>query len=149
MKKIDLGTQSLKMPVESLKFSERDIIRLQDAFLTPGFHNIKTYNRTSGRLLINALLKSLNYFHIIACLSTENKKLSKETNNIYQNLNNNRSEGYIQDFILEELFCDFLWIEKTEELTSRPWFEEFKRNLVDFGIDKKIPIITVSYKNIS
>ena len=138
--------QRKKAQVESLKFSERDIIDLQNPFLTPRFHTIKTYNRTTGRLLINAILKSLNCYHDIACLSTQSKNLPKGAHNVYKKLSNGGEQGYVQEFVLEEMFCDFLFIEKNQEITRKEWYKEFEASLVDFNFNKNIPIIIVLYK---
>ena len=134
------------LEITTLSFSEHEIIRLQDVFLTPGFHAIKTNNRASGQLFIKKFLKSLNYYHSLACLSSAYAGADRVLN-VYAHLNKPDYDyaGSIQDFILEELYCDFMWIEETPEVIRKPWYPDFKQSLVDFNFDKTIPIITISY----
>ena len=147
MKKITIEERMVYPFTKPLRIPERDIIDLQEAFLTPGFHSITTYNRSTGRILINALLKSLKFYRGIACLTSYQSLLPSEVINIYQELADKEYDGRIQDFVLNEMHYDFLWIEETEDLRNKDWFKSFKLCLKDFGVDKMIPVVTVLYSS--
>jgi len=117
-------------------FSEETIIDLQDKFLTPGLHTIIVPNVIVGRTLIVKILKSLNYYHTIGCLS----ETALESDAIF-------SLSYYQettlDNILTECFYDFIWIECTKKfIQSLTLYDEKKF----YTTTSKIPIIAVAYQ---
>ena len=147
MKKIIIEESKAHPFIKPLRIPERDIINLQEAFLTPGLHFITTYNRSTGRILINALLKSLKFYRVVACLTPYQSLLPNDVVNIYQDLEHQNYDGHVQDFILDEMSYGFLWIEETDDLKGKPWFRSFRECLIDFGVDKMIPIVTVVYSS--
>ena len=144
MKKIDFQLRSSQIYIDSLPFSEKDIIKLHRTFLTPGFHTIKTYDQKSGLVLIKTLLKSLNYYHEIAYLSMANHHLPKKILNVCKKIERLDTES-LRAFVLQNLFCDFLWIEKTQELKRQKYFSDFFKCLKEFNFVNTAPIITVEY----
>ena len=143
MKKMNLQMSASQVHIASISFSEKDIIKLHQTFLTTGFHSIKTYNQRSGRILIKALLRSLNCYHHIACISSSGCHF-KKSKNIYEKLEKLDSEA-LRSFVIQDANFDFLWIEKTADLAKAKLLSDFFKCLKEFHFDKTMPIITVSY----
>jgi hypothetical protein len=129
-------------------FTEKDILDLQDEFLSNGFHYLKVKSIQDGRRIINTFLYSLKgYYHDIGCLSLADVCLPDNISDIYELL---EWYGYLkydclENFFIDQWYCDFLWIEATEELLLSPWFCTFSQMLEDFSLNKEIPIFIISY----
>ena len=130
--------------------SESDILYLQDAFLTNGFHHIQVKNVAAGRNIIRTFLDSLAVYHDTACLTAVD--LGQE--GVFDINNALHDGGYLdllgdkelEEFFIEEFYFDFMWIEASRELISSAWFIDFERKLEDFKITRHIPMIVISYQ---
>jgi len=140
----DMHTYAVSQP-----FSEKDIINLQDLFLKNGWHCLNVKDLHTGRSIIATLLYSLNYYHDVACLSTEDISLDSAFIDIYAQLIDEAfvdGQYYdIESFLLDNFFADFLWIEETDALLKTDWYEHFLVALADLKIHKHMPIILLSY----
>lgn len=135
--------------------SERDIIELQDKFLTNGFHYITVSSIACGRALVKTFLASLSCYTTIGYVSIAARDVQdRQYKDIYDDLISN---GYIDSltghlvnqqsldqFFIEEFHYDFIWIEATQTLTEKQWFADFKERLTTFNIDKDIPILMLT-----
>jgi len=134
---------------DSKVFTERDIIQLQDVFLTHGFHTITVASVDQGRSLISKFIQALNYYKHIACLTTLVMPHDLDINvfNVFKVLNSygDITNQAIFDFLLEYFYADFLVVEMSPELMMTPWFYNFEQQLLDFKIDTLMPIIYLSY----
>ncbi len=133
-------------------YSEQDIIRLQEIFLTNGWHCLQVQNLHEGRSVINTMLYSLNYYHDIACLTLRDYPLLDSVCfDVYLHALEKGcldSDPYdLNSFFLDYFFADFLWIEETEELVASQWYGPFLQSLHDVQIEKHIPVIMLSYKS--
>jgi hypothetical protein len=131
-------------------FTDADIIELQDKFLTTGLHSIKVPNVAEGRFAINTILKSLNCYSNVACLSMHDTELESKFFDMYYGLTlggyvHGNFEQKLDEFFLEQCDVDFLWIEATIQLVEQPWFYSFERKLSQFKIDLQIPIVVLVY----
>jgi len=137
-------TRSIQWPCQ-----ERDIIALQDKFLTNGIQHIRVKDVSTGRSLIDAFLSSLNYYHDIAVLTASEIPLKKDTFDMYTEL---LRLGYIaqnaddmDEFFFDQFYFDFMWVEATKKLLDSGWFTDFEAKLIELKIDKHIPIVVLSY----
>lgn len=141
--------------------SECDIIELQEKFLSRGVSHIAVERIEFGRELVKKFLSSIRCYHENAvlsicpeaCQSLSSREYS--FTDIYDDLLSNGcingSRGFGQnnscsfnDFLFEQFFYDFLFIEACQELIDSDWFLEFFSALKDCEIDKQIPIIIIS-----
>jgi len=146
-------TQSLySFEVLQEPFSEQSILELQEKFLTNGFHYIKVPNQRFGRILIERFLATMHTHHDKACITLDINPLGDQVANIYHVLTN---MGYLdpfdlhdmRDFFIEHFYFDFMWIEATKKLLVSSWFCEFEKLLLDFHMEKHIPMIVVLYEH--
>lgn len=143
-----IGISSYK--VSNAQLSEQDIIVVSDKFLTPGFHKIQVDSIEHGRNLIGTFLTSLNYYHDVAMLSLEDVNRSTP-HNIYQSLmvqEKVQSAYDFTEFLCNNFYHDFLWIEATPELAETVWFKELEYELFNLNFDKIIPIVILSYRQL-
>ncbi len=135
-------------------FTEKDILELQDTFLTNGFQFLRMDTIPFGRTVIETFLMSLNHFHDVACLTTSTQPLPPMVTNIYQLLDQGGFlEPYsmldFEEFFLEYFYYDFIWIEASYDLLSQPWFTYFEQKMVDLKLHERTPIIVLSYNQVS
>jgi len=137
----------------TLPYSEHDIMEIQDAFLTNGYHAIQVENVVQGRLLLNTFLRALNCYRDLAVLTLVDTIPAHNDLHVYDIYKELVCDGYlplfndeqIDTFFLDSFYFDFMWIEATQELLAADWFTEFEQKLIDLKIDQHIPIIFVSY----
>lgn len=132
------------------RFSEQEIMNLQDLFLTNGFHDIVVSSVEEGRLLIQTFFNALNYYKHVACLSMSSKKLPDQVSDIYQTLSESGeiNQKTIFEFLMNHFYADLLVVEMSKKLMSEKWLTEFQQQLIDFKIDAAMPIISISYSQL-
>jgi len=111
-------------------------------------HLIKVNSKSSGRQLIHDLLYSLNYYQNIGYLSLDTpQKREGEYHNVYELLNksgcldSDKKSQLFELFFLELFVYDFMVIELTNQLKSKPWLVSFMQSIYDTSLDMHIPII--------
>ena len=127
--------------------SEQEIMNLQDAFLTTGFHTITLSSVEEGRTLITKFIAALNCYRSIACIK-QNQYNLEGVFDIYKAI---REYGEISNhslfnFFLDQFNFDFLCIEMTYQLMQAPWMKDFLQHLIDFKVDQNIPIVCLAYR---
>ena len=131
-------------------FSEKEILYLQELFLTNGCHWLRVKDIHTGRSIVLTLLYSLNYYHDVAYLSINTMTLDSTMFDVYAHmLEKKYLEGQyydMEDFLIEHFYADFLWIEETCELQMAPWYTHFLQALNDLKLDKHIPLVFLSYR---
>ncbi len=133
-------------------FSESQIIALQEKFLENGFQYIKVRSVTKGRTIIESFLQSLGLYQDIVILSTTPILPKTMVTDLYYELSNsgylNSFEPYyLEEFFIEHFYYDFMWIEATRDILNEPWFDDFKKKIIDMGLDQHIPIMVVLYED--
>jgi hypothetical protein len=127
--------------------TEQDVLYLQKIFLEPGFHDLKVSNFKESRKFISLVLNSLRFYKNVGCLTIQSDELQKEFDDIYGKLVlRNYSidpETSLINFFLDEFDYDFIIIEKTDELANCTMSKIFEQYLLDFHINRMIPIINV------
>lgn len=128
------------------RLTETDILSLQDAFLTTGFHSIQCADQAEGRSLIEAFLASLPMHRSIACLTLENGlDLPNTVFDLYASLyNDGLTEQSIEEFFINDFYYDFMWIEISEPLLTAPWYEHFCSIMALY--EQQMPIIRIYYR---
>lgn len=127
--------------------TESDILLLQDKFLTNGFQHIQLQNIETGRALIETFLDSMHLYNAVACLTLAHELLPAHVSDVYYELVTSRYiHNNLEQFILDEFYFDFLWIEATSDLLKSDWYQELEHFIIDYKIDQHIPIIVISYQ---
>ena len=132
-------------------FSESDVLKLQDTFLTNGIHYIKTTNIQTGRMIIQTFLQSLPIYTEIASL-TMSENLDTSVVDMYAELLDNNylncsDPKNLEEFFIDQCFIDFMWIEANQELLNTNWFAIFEKNVHDFKLCQTMPIIILMYED--
>jgi len=136
----------------SLPFSEQDVLYLQQVFVTFGIRTIKTRNVQDGRNIVETILKSLNYYKNIGCITYENG-LPSHTCDIISHVNfqkqvtktNNDLLIDLELFFTNHAHFDFIWIELTKELQEKYTTEKIKNVFDMYHVEERMPVIIVKY----
>ncbi len=131
------------------QFSEQEVIDLSSAFLTPGVHYIKVESMSQGRALMSTFLKTLNFYHDVAYVGTHplsKSEFVKPCIDVCATLKLEKPIIPISEFLSTHLYCDFLWIEATNNLMTSYWFDEFEQSLFDLKFDKVMPVVFLTYE---
>lgn len=127
------------------QFIEQEILKLQENFLKNGFHYVQIPDAESGRMLIKTFLTSLGCYHNVAHLTLDQMAQMCAVTDLYGELVAYAGEHSmverLDEFMVEQFFYDFLWIELSEQLSQKQWFEVFKRKLIDLHIVDTLPIM--------
>jgi len=142
----DIALETMHEP-----FSESDVLKLQDTFLTNGIHYIKTTHLKAGRIIIQTFLQSLPIYTEIACL-TMHENLDMSVIDMYKELLDNNYLNStdirnLEEFFIDQCFIDFMWIEATQGLLDTSWFAIFEQNIHDFKLCQTMPIIILLYED--
>jgi len=125
-------------------FTETDILALHDAFLTNGVHCFKSMNMKEGRSIVCAVLDSLEYYHQPGTLSVNQQPLKNEACNIYATIATLQpSKEVFIEFLLNNFYFDFFWIEANAMLFSCEWFSTFQEALLELNLERTLPIVIV------
>ncbi|MCX5922011.1 MAG: hypothetical protein NTX86_01655 [Candidatus Dependentiae bacterium] len=127
--------------------TESDILFLQDAFLTNGFHSIKVRDIAAGRCLMQTFLQSLRITDV-ACLTMAAMPLEDNVTDIYEQLlqeGHSDKKNSIEEFLLNDGYFNFIWIEATQELENKNWHMLFQESIIACNLDRHMPIIELSY----
>jgi len=133
------------------QFSEKDVIELQEMFLTFGIHCIKIKDVQSGREIIKTILGSLNHFKNIGAI-TYASGLQDFVCDILVHIKMQEPHYFDDIFIDLEIFftmhaCfDFIWIEFTDNLLIRN-FEGLKNIFEMYHVNNQMPVIFMMYEN--
>lgn len=131
------------------RLSEQDTIDISYLFLTPGIHFIKVPSLMQGRAFMQHYLSTLNCYQSIAHLGTTHLSDDSLDSNLYTELTafiERKKTTDLREFMCLYMYYDFLWIEKTVELTSMDWFCDFEHGIFELEFDKTMPIIVLSYQ---
>ena len=131
--------------------SEKDMIDVSDAFLTNGFHHIQVASTIQARQLIMTFLNTVNYYHNAGYLGLDQwPENGEKMVDVYATL---KMDGWLDhapmrlpEFLCNHLYCDFLWVEATQELMAMDWFRIFDELLYEQQFDKVMPIVVFSYE---
>ncbi|BDC34524.1 hypothetical protein Noda2021_04820 [Candidatus Dependentiae bacterium Noda2021] len=132
----------------STHLSEENIIACHSLMLMPGIHSILVKNMQIGRGIMVSLINSLDYYRNVGCLSLEEAPQENSIKDVYYNLLegdylNNQSCKSMQDFLFEDFTsCDFLWIEKTQELENSLWYSYFYQALLPHA--NRLPVFILA-----
>lgn len=149
--RMDSFSAAITIPIMDPVANEQVIISLNDKFLTNGMHFIKVKDVEHGRSLMQTFLTSLNYYHEVAALSTNDQPLDNSVINLFKVLDEG---GWLRypyndfcEYLCDHFYSDFLWIEATHDLLSADWYKNFEHHLIDLHFDKSMPIMLISYDN--
>ena len=92
-----------------------NIIELQNLFMTPKTHYLKSKDIVTGRNLIYTVLKSLNHYHHVGCVTaTKSECLDQNILNLSQIRVTKKSFiETVEIFLVENPNIDFAWVEIT------------------------------------
>jgi hypothetical protein len=132
------------------RFSELEILQLQDLFLIYGCHYLTVPTMAYGRAIISLFLESLR-FSRVGCLTTSSSALPSFVAGLHDELAFEGALAFdhhlLDEFLLNTFYYDFVWIECTEDLLKEPWFYYFEQKLHNYNLGASMPIVFVSYKD--
>jgi hypothetical protein len=135
------------------QLSERDILELQDLFLTNGMHRVTSYDLFTGRTLVDVFLEAMApHYHEKACLTTQTFTLDSAVLDLYTLLQlfvggaQEDPTEHLEEFFTEQLYADFMWIEETASLRAQPWYPVLLETMCTLKLDHHLPIIIFSYE---
>lgn len=139
----------MKIAAQSMprQLSESQIIDLGNMFVTPGRHYVQVKTIKQGRMLVYSFLNSLNYYKEASCLSLHPVN-EPSVLNLYDILTKQRwtdKPDTVNDFFYNHFYSDFLWIEATTKLRSKPWFGAFEEQLDTYFFNTHMPIVILTY----
>lgn len=120
------------IPAHATKFSDQQILELQDLFLTNGFHEIIVPSLSEGRSLIYTFLDALRCFETVGCVTSYGKTLRADIIDLKGILNEENDSFFCEGFNL-----DFIWIEHEPENVS------FEQKILEFKLDDYLPIVII------
>lgn len=125
--------------------SDYDVLALQNIFLTSGYHTFCTQHVYRTRNLICSLVSAIPSFSSVACLTLDGGPLPDGFVDMYQELTccTDLSPLSIDDFLLNEFYYDFLWVECTPALLESSWFGHFRQRLYDFNLLKSLSVLAL------
>lgn len=133
----------------TLPFSEQDVLALQATFVSLGIHTIKTKNIIDGRKIIETILKSLNYYHNVGCV-TDVEQVPDTACDIVnhiklQAVNQNNLLLDLEDFFAVHPCFDFIWIEMTESMQNNFSIEDIKNTFNMYHVEERMPVLIMIY----
>lgn len=141
----DKKNQKFNLPLTNF-----EVMTLHSIFMNPTYSNIQVTDILSGRIIIQKILYSLNYYHAIGCLSLTNGTQDFIVN-IFQIIQKNAQvyglQYAINQFFIEYTQLDFIWIEVTENLIT-----QFGQSNIDYFVKimtqhQAMPVIIVQYES--
>lgn len=148
-KKLFLSSNK-KIDFFNLPLTNFDLIELHSMFMKLTVSHFQTADVLKGRLIVNKILNSLNYYRQIACLSSV-QPMPLNSIDIFQIIHKNAQvyglEHAINQFFIDHMQIDFIWIELTEDLISH-----FGQSNIDYFIKimtqyHAMPVIVVHYNS--
>ncbi len=141
-----------EIPLIQQPFSDKDILDIQEKFLGNGFQYLKGHNIGHARKIIATFLTSLGVYHDIACLTLDDHPLPVGITDLYSELAgggylNSFEPYYIEEYLIEYFYFDFIWIEATRSLLISSWFEQFKEKMLESSVNEQIPILVCVYSD--
>jgi len=133
--------------------TDKNILELQEKFLTNGLHHITVPTIDDGRALIFTFLNSLSFIlHTVACVTTSDSALPNTIIDIHAQLSQSENfnalhSDYMQTFFFEHFYFDFIWVEMSSSLIASEWYLDFEKNFIDLKMNKNIPMLIISYEN--
>lgn len=111
------GAQKIKN--FNIPLTHSDLINLHFIFMQPQEHTIHTGDIAMGREIIQKILNSLNYYQNVGCL-TRNSFSNKSVLDIFTIIQKYAQvyglKQAINQFFIEYIQLDFIWIELTQDL---------------------------------
>jgi hypothetical protein len=111
------GTQKVK--IFNLPLTHQDMINLHSMFMKSDKHTVHTRDVAMSRAIIQKILNSLNYYQNIACLS-RSTIVDTSAINIFAIIQKYAQvyglKQAINQFFIEYIQLDFIWIELTHDL---------------------------------
>ena len=134
----------------TLPFREHDILQLQQIFVTFGLHIIKVPNVVEGRMIIEIILKSLNYYQNIGCV-TDMLGLNNSVHDIVKAMKLEKFKDYELLTGLDNFFAvypcfDFVWVEFTENMKNKYNLEDIKKVFNMYCVNERMPVLIVMYE---
>lgn len=126
--------------------THRQILDLQEKFLTKGFHHISAKNVAEGRAIIYQFLHALRLYHDVACITVDKSPLKPSITDLYRELVTNDGQlNYLENYFTELFIFDFVWIEMAKDLVDNTVVKFLKHEMARFGLGQQIPIVTIAY----
>lgn len=134
----------------NLPLTNFDFIKLHSMFMHFSDSTFQAHDITQGRIIIQKILNSLNYYHTIGCLSSV-RPVPYMSLDIFQIIQRQAQvyglQHAINQFFIEYTQLDFIWIEITESLIT-----QLGQSNIDYFIKimtqhQAMPVIIIQYNS--
>jgi hypothetical protein len=142
--KVVIGAGGLSKKITT-PCSEKEILYLQNIFTTPGFHALTVPSVAVGRELITQQLGALQWHQDIGYLTADQTAVCAGAQNLGSLIDQPIDQESLETFFIQRFYCDFLWIEATDSLLAMPWIYAFEKQLINYHVEKMIPIVILTY----
>ena len=124
--------------------THRDMELIEKALCKPGFHYLRFEDLATSRETLNTCLQYYNKT-VGHLFFTEDLPESVHIDLYSLFLNNDYLPDKLDEFFIDYTHVELLWIERSPMLAVKPWLSMLEKNIIDFNIQKTIPIVIVSY----
>ena len=123
-----------------------NILNFYAIALTHKTHHINVPSFDYFRLLVKSLLDTQLVYHNPLYLCHSPGSAPKHAINVYNELNTliHHSDELLHDFVINNLFGDIIFIEETNTVLNRPWYQKLIKTIQANTMYAKIPIIIAS-----
>jgi hypothetical protein len=137
--------------IGSMPFSDLEIMRISDMLLCPEIRYWKMPSISAGRAILTSFLKSLDYYHDVACITVHPEPLPMSVLSLaeYWSVAGHLDPARGQElsfFFAQECTNDFLWIECDKALRNTAWFERVEQELQAWNMDAHMKILYITYE---
>lgn len=144
------GKISLPPKQLPLNLSVDDILDVQELFFANGLHHIMVPDLVEGRTLVHNFLKSMHYFHDVACLAQDCESVSDiNEHNILDGITDycgpDITLNSIEEYFLDAYTADFMWVELNDVLMNNPLVLQTLYVMHSLDIAHRIPVLAISY----
>lgn len=129
----------------------KNILNFYAIALTQKTHHIKVSSFDDFRLLVKSLLDTqLVYHNPLYLCDTPGNAPKYAINILYNELSSlthrdiTHSDELLHDFFINNLFGDIIFIEETNTVSTRPWYQKLIKAIEANTMYAKIPIIIAS-----
>ncbi len=133
--------------VYAAQLDENEVLELCDIFLKPGIHGITFTSLTVARKVVDSFIEHLTCYHAIGYIDRIGAHHHKGLNlyEFFAHYSCDEQLGpALEIFFLEQFCYDFIWIVYPKYQVATTFIQKFLDGVLEFQIDRKIPIVFVS-----
>lgn len=124
--------------------SEKEIITLNEIFLSPGLHVVKIKNVRQGRSIFDVFVQQLHFYALHDCCAlVQGFFHTNDCNSFDLSLLSQLTNDELDVLLLSLFDYNLLWIEADQNLLSNDKFTKFESRIYSLKLYEKLPIIVM------